>query len=152
MAPDGVKTGESADLDFDDLPSLVGYHLRRAQVAVFNDFVGTMGEVQITPGQYGVMTLIGANPGLSQSALARAVGIERSTMVAVIGGLESRNLLERNPSPVDKRSYALVLTSDGNKLLAKLKEMVRAHEQKMLSGLNDAERDQLIDLLSRLAD
>ncbi len=150
MAPDGVKTGESGDVDFDDLPSLVGYHLRRAQVAVFNDFVGTMGEVQITPGQYGVLTLIGANPGLSQSALARAVGIERSTMVAVIGGLEARKLVERKPSPVDKRSYALVLTGDGKKLLAQLKGMVRTHEEKMLSGLNDAERDQLIDLLSGL--
>jgi DNA-binding MarR family transcriptional regulator len=152
MAPDGVKAGESTELDFDDLPGLVGYHLRRAQVAVFNDFVGSMGEVQITPGQYGVMTLIGANPGLSQSALARAVGIERSTIVAVIGGLEARKLVQRKLSPVDKRSYALVLTNEGSKLLAKLKGMVRSHEQKVLSGLSDAERSQLIDLLSRLAD
>ena len=66
----------------------MGYHLRRAQISFFNDFENSMGGVQITPGQFGVITLIAANPGLTQSALARAVGIERSTMIAVIDVLE----------------------------------------------------------------
>ena len=67
----------------------MGYHLRHAQINFFNDFENSMGGVQITLGQFGVITLIAANPGLTQSALARAVGIERSTMVAVIDVLES---------------------------------------------------------------
>lgn len=89
-----------AEIDFDILPSLLGYRLRRAQITVFNDFVKTMSEVQITPGQFGVALLIHSNPGLTQSALARAVGIERSTMVAVIDALESRGLVERRKSVV----------------------------------------------------
>lgn len=139
------------DIDFDLLPGLVGYHLRRAQVAVFAQFADSIAR-QATPGQFGVLTLIGANPGLTQSALARAVGIERSTMVAVIDGLEDRGLVERRPSPVDRRSYALVLSGDGEALLADLKVRVRAHDDKATNSLNAEEKATLMALLRRLFD
>jgi DNA-binding MarR family transcriptional regulator len=131
---------------------LLGYHLRRAQITVFNDFVKTMSEVQITPGQFGVALLICSNPGLTQSALARAVGIERSTMVAVIDALESRGWVERRPSPLDRRSYALVLSDQGNALIEKLRPMVSSHEDRIAANLSDEERAQLIALLSKVAD
>jgi len=137
-------------LDFDILPTLVGYHLRQAQISVFNDFVRSMNKEQISPGQFGVLTLIGSNPGLSQSALARAVGIERSTMVAVIDALEVRGLVERQPSPVDRRSYALILSSKGEKLLQTLRPLVLGHDGRMTENLTAQERDALIHLLSKL--
>ncbi len=149
----GSQTNDSeAEIDFDILPTLIGYHLRRAQISVFNDFVKMMSELQITPGQFGVALLINANPGLTQSALARAVGIERSTMVAVIDALESRSLVERRPSPVDRRSYALILSEQGKQLIEKLKPMVATHEDRIASNLSDEERAQLISLLCKVAD
>ena len=144
------KLTNDNELDFDLLPSLVGYNLRRAQLSVFNDFAKTMGSAQITPGQFGVITLIAANPGMTQSALARAVGIERSTMVAVIDALESRGLVERRASPADRRSYALVPSSDGIALLERLKPMVLEHENRVAANLSFEERRQLVQLLSRL--
>ncbi|MBT4941193.1 MAG: MarR family transcriptional regulator, partial [Rhodospirillaceae bacterium] len=113
-----LENGTQADsgpgeINFDILPTLIGYHLRRAQITDFNGFLKSTSKLQITPGQFGVALIISANPGLTQSALARAVGIERSTMVAVIDALESRGLVERRPSPVDRRSYALVLSDQG---------------------------------------
>lgn len=140
------------ELDHDILPELIGYHLRRAQLTVFNDFVGTMANQQITPGQFGVLALISANPGLSQSALARAVGIERSTMVAVIDALQGRDLVERRPSPVDRRSYALVLSAAGKALLAVLKPLVAEHEDRISDGLTNDEKQILLRLLKKLAD
>ena len=128
----------------------MGYHLRRAQIRFFNDFENSMGGVQITPGQFGVITLIAANPGLTQSALARAVGIERSTMVAVIDVLESRSLVERRPSPVDRRSYALVLSAGGSDMLEQLKPMVLEHEKRVTANLDSEERSQLLRILSKL--
>jgi DNA-binding MarR family transcriptional regulator len=149
---DAQANNDDAEIDFDVLPTLLGYHLRRAQITVFNDFVKTMSEVQITPGQFGVALLICSNPGLTQSALARAVGIERSTMVAVIDALESRGLVERRPSPLDRRSYALVLSDQGNALIEKLRPMVSSHEDRIAANLSDEERAQLIALLSKVAD
>ncbi|NQV56151.1 MAG: MarR family transcriptional regulator [Rhodospirillales bacterium] len=129
----------------------MGYHMRRAQLRIFQDFAETMRDVQITPGQFGVLALIASNPGMTQSACARAVGIERSTMVAVIDALEQRKLVERRPSPVDKRSYALVLTMGGIKLMEELRPLVRRHEDRLTAGLSGPERRQLIDLLRRLS-
>ena len=143
---------DDGTLDFGVLPELIGYHLRRAQVHFFADFARTMAEAQVTPGQFGVLSLIGANPGMTQSALARAVGIERSTMVAVIDALQSRGLVERAPSPVDRRSYALVLTDQGKALLERLIPMVRAHERRLARKLVPEERERLIELLLKLTD
>ena len=118
---------------------------------MFNDFVKAMADVQITPGQFGVITIINSNPGLTQSALARAVGIERSTMVAVIDALEDRGLVERRPSPNDRRSYALVLSEKGKELHRDLEPLIKEHEQRISGDLTDEEKDQLIGYLTRMA-
>ena len=133
------------------LPDLVGYHLRKAQMAVFEQFNRTMAEHRITPGQFGILALIGANAGLTQSALARAVGIERSTMVAVIDSLERRGLVERRPSATDGRSHALVLSVEGKAQLSALKKLVAKHESQVLADLDGEERRTLINLLARIA-
>ncbi len=146
--PASIDTAKGK-VDYDILPSLVGYNLRRAQIAVFAKFATAVAEHQLTPGQFGVLTLIGANPGLTQSALAKAVGIERSTMVAVIDGLQRAGLVERRPSPIDRRSYALALTGAGQKISEVLKNLVVDHENRVLSGFSDSERDTLIALLQR---
>ena len=157
---DGTLSGQSArgrgpdyvadDIDYDILPELTGYHLRRAQVSVFGAFSRAIAGQNLTPGQFGVLVLIGTNTGLSQSALARAVGIERSTMVAAIDGLEGRGLVERRPSTVDRRSNALVLSPKGKALISKAKAQVRAHEDATFGMLDPAERDTLKDLLYRV--
>ncbi len=144
-------TNASPKVDFDCLPGLIGYQLRRAQVRVFNDFLESMKDIGVTPGQFGVMAIIGANAGLSQSALARAVGIERSTIVAVIDRLEARGLAHRRPSPTDRRSHALVLSEKGQVALARVKERVVDHERRIAENFTPAEQSRLIDFLKRLA-
>ncbi|MCP5366545.1 MAG: MarR family transcriptional regulator [Hyphomicrobiales bacterium] len=146
----GAPPRPSEDIDFDLLPGLVGYNLRRAQVVLFSSLSGALTELELTPGLFGLLVLIGANPGLSQSALARAMGIERSTMVASIDGLESRGLVERRPSQVDRRSNALVLSRKGRTLLKRAKELVQECEEGLFSGLADAERDTLRRLLRQI--
>ena len=146
----GVRSARTA-VDYGPLAGLIGYHLRRAQAVVFEDFMRSMAEQRITPGQFGVLTMVEANPDISQSALARALGIERSTMVAVIDELEARGLAERRAARHDRRSYALKLTADGAALLSALMPKVRRHEQRITADLSRAEKQRLIDLLRRLS-
>jgi DNA-binding MarR family transcriptional regulator len=134
------------------LPGLIGYHVRRAQVAVFQDFVRSLAELQLTPGQFGVLVLIDANPGLNQTQLGRALGIDRSTVVAVIDRLEGRGLVRRAPSPDDRRSYALRLSAAGKRQLAAALPRVREHEARLARDLSAAEQAQLIALLDRIPD
>jgi DNA-binding MarR family transcriptional regulator len=144
------KTGGNG-VELGMLKSLLGYHLRRAQVAVFQHFTAAMGEVDITPGQFGVLSVIAGNPGLSQTQLGNALGIDRSTVVAVIDRLEGRQLVKRTPSPNDRRSHALQLSEQGARLLKRLEEMVRAHERHISRELSPEDQQALLTLLDRVA-
>src|SRR5687767_7672043 len=95
------------------LPGLLGYRLRLAQQAVFRDFARSVGE--LSPGRAGIVLLIEANPGVNQSRLARAVGLDRSTLVGLIHGLEDRGILERRRGE-DRRTNGLWLTAAGRAL------------------------------------
>jgi DNA-binding MarR family transcriptional regulator len=94
--------------------------------------------------------LIEANSGLNQTRLGNALGIDRSTVVAVIDRLEGRGLVDRKPAPSDRRSYALHLTEQGRALLHQARDLVVAHETRIAKNLNAAEQAQLIELLSRI--
>lgn len=145
------RAGKNGKMALGPLPDLIGYNLRRAQVAVFQSFQNAVAPHDITPGQFGVLIMIRENQGLSQSDLGAAVGIDRSTMVAVIDRLESRGLVVRAPSPNDRRSYALRLSDKGEELMQELVPRIQAHDQAMVKDLSEAEINQLIDCLRRIA-
>ncbi|HLS85856.1 MAG TPA: MarR family transcriptional regulator [Burkholderiales bacterium] len=131
------------------LPNLLGYRLRRAQQAVFRDFAQTIPE--LSPGRVGILLLIDANPGVTQSRLAQAVSLDRSTMVGVIDALESRGLVERRRGK-DRRTNGLWLTPSGRVLLARIKRRIQQHERRVAARLTAAERSQLLELLNKLSD
>ncbi|MBL6931488.1 MAG: MarR family transcriptional regulator [Rhodospirillales bacterium] len=140
-----------ANVDWGMLDDLVGFHLRRAQSVVFDHFMRVIKDERITPGQFGVLTLIEENPGLNQSRLAGALGIERSTMVAVINVLEERDLVKRQESTADRRSYVLSLTRQGKALLGVVNGKVCDHEQQITAALNGSEKEVLVDLLKKIS-
>jgi len=135
---------------FGFLPDLIGYHLRRAQLAVFQDFTAAMDGAEITPGQFGVLALIDANPGLSQTRLGEILGIDRSTVVGVIDKLETQGLVERASHPKDRRAHALRLSPSGGRRFRALARRVHRHETRIARHLSTAERELLITLLQRI--
>jgi DNA-binding MarR family transcriptional regulator len=131
------------------LPGLVGYQLRLAQLSVFRDFEEHVGALGVSPGRVGVLALIEANPGVTQGELARAVGLDRSTMVPLLDGLEKRGILERRRG-ADRRTNGLWLTPSGRRLLAEVKRRTHEHEERIAAGLSRPERAQLVALLRKL--
>jgi DNA-binding MarR family transcriptional regulator len=140
------------NLDRGMLPALLGYALRRTQSAVFADFAATFTEAgeALTPGEFGLLVLVERNEGLSQMALARALSIDRSTLVPILDRLQARGLLLRRASPTDGRTHALALTPGGGKALAKFTQLVRRHEKRVAAGLSTAETRTLIELLEKV--
>lgn len=130
------------------LPGLLGYRLRLAQQAVFRDFARAIPEA--SPGRAGILFLVEANPGVTQSRLAQAVGLDRSTLVGVLHTLEQRQLIERRRGE-DRRTNGLWLTRAGRALAASLKRRIRVHERRVATRLTSAERAQLLLLLEKLA-
>ena len=137
-------------LNFGLLTSLIGYQVRRAQVAVFQHFAAAFAELQLTPGQLGALVLIRDNPGLSQSTLGTALGVDRSTVVPLIDRLEARALVVRAPSPRDRRSHALQLSPGGLDMLGRAERRVREHEATIAHRLSEIERQTLLELLAKI--
>lgn len=127
------------------LSGLLGYRLRVAQQAVFRDYARAIPEA--SPGRAGILFLIDANPGVTQSRLAQAVGLDRSTLVGVLHDLEG--LVERRRG-TDRRTNGLWLTRTGRALVESLKRRVRVHERRVAARLTPAERSQLLELLEKL--
>jgi DNA-binding MarR family transcriptional regulator len=148
----GDSEKPKAQVDLGPLPELIGYVLRRAQLVVFQDFFATFAPYDIRPAQFSVLTVIERNPGLTQSQVAAALGIKRTNFVGLLDALEKRGLAERRQTARDKRSYALYLTAEGATLMRKLKPVLRAHEQRMVSKVGEDGRDRLIALLRDIAD
>ena len=137
-------------IDFDELPSYVGYQVRRTQAAIFADFEAALANVDFTPGSFGVLTLVRANPGITQVALAAAFGVDKSTMSPVIVRLEKRGLVRREVLASDRRCHALYLEKAAEAQFLAAREKVRAFESSVASRLSRPEQRELTRLLAKL--
>lgn len=138
------------EIDLDVLTQHLGYFLRRAQVWVFQDFIKTLSAVDLRPAQYSVLVVIGANPGLSQAELADRLAIERARLVHMLDHLQKRGLTERLPSPTDRRTHALQLTREGQKVLKRAKALANKHEERLAQRLGPDAREQVLNLLGEM--
>jgi DNA-binding MarR family transcriptional regulator len=137
-------------LDFGELPTYVGYQVRRTQAKIFADFEATLGNVELTPGSFGVLTLIRANPGITQVALATAFGVDKSTMSPVIFRLEKRGLVRREVLASDRRCHALYFEASAEPQFLAAREKIRAFEVGVAARLSKSEQRELSRLLAKL--
>ncbi len=147
-----MSSKDNSNIDFGVLNELIGYRLRRAQLVFFNRFGDACADMGISPGLFGVLVIVSRNPGLTQTAIAQALGNDRSAMVAAVDKLESMSLVERRRAKSDRRSYALYLTDEGKGRYQLIEERVLEHERAFSDILNDGEKDKLISVLSRLTE
>jgi DNA-binding MarR family transcriptional regulator len=147
-----ARAGEGGErqLDFDELPTYVGYQVRRAQAKIFSEFEATLKDFDFTPGSFGVLTLIRANPGITQVALAAAFGVDKSTMSPVIFRLEKRGLIRREILPSDRRCHALFFQESGEATFLAAREVIRVFEERVAARLSRLEQRELARLLVKL--
>lgn len=149
-----TESGEPGErmVDLGALPSFLGYAIRRAQLTISDDFNRTLAAVDLRPAYFYTLLVIQKNPGLNQSDVSAALGIQRTNFVVMVNELEGRGLIERRPSASDRRSYALHLTRKGRALLARAMELQAEHQARFVSVLGADEHDRLIRLLGKLAE
>jgi MarR family transcriptional regulator, transcriptional regulator for hemolysin len=108
-----------------------------------------LGTVGLTPALFALLNVVGAREGAIQQELGLALGIDRSTMVALIDELESAGLAKRRPSPTDRRAREIAITPKGRRLLQRAKELIAQVEDEVLAALSAEERRELLTLLRR---
>jgi DNA-binding MarR family transcriptional regulator len=140
------------EVDLGDLPDQLGFLVRRVQLWVFREFTRKLAQLDVTLAQYSVLTVVDANPGINQLAVASALAIERAGLGRLIERLEARNLLKRFPSTVDRRSYVLHLTSEGRKALGRMRAIVYANEKRLVEKFRPGDAQDLRRVLSAFRD
>jgi DNA-binding MarR family transcriptional regulator len=114
-------------------------------------FAERLEALKLTPSDAGILRLLGAAAGISQQALSKQLGMHASRLVALLDSLEERRLLERRPNQDDRRLYSLFLTEQGVAMLRQVGQIARLHGEELCSSLSDQEREQLVELLERIA-
>ena len=132
------------------LDEFVGYAIRRAQIAIYEEFDRELAPMKITPPRLSSLLLIEGNPGLTQTQLAELIGVVRSGMVALIDFLEAEGWVRRDGKAGDRRAYGLRLTAKGRAHLARVKTRIAALEDRWSSGLTPGEKRTLFALLEKV--
>lgn len=137
-----------------DLPSsLTERTAFRLQLAVAR--AQAMGEealvgIAVSGREYGALAVIADRGPSAQIAVGRALGIDRTTTVAVLAGLEARGYVDRAPDPANRRAYLVSLTAEGDRVRARAAEVLVACEDRFLAPLTPGERTALHEILGRL--
>jgi DNA-binding MarR family transcriptional regulator len=132
----------------DPLPNFPGYALRRAANATAAELAGRLGEMGLRQSDVSVLILIGENPGVTASAIGRALDIQRANMVPLLNRLEDAALIERRP--LDGKSLGLHLSPRGAKHLAEARAVVEAFEADLIARVPEPHRPHLLPALEAL--
>ncbi len=132
------------------LREFVGYTLRRTSSIIQADLAQTLKPFDLRMLTFSALSLIINNPGLRQSQLADAMDVEHPNMVSLIDDLEARNLITRERSTSDRRAYAVCGTEAGKRLYEAAHKAVADHENRLLAGLNDDQRQQILGAMEMI--
>jgi DNA-binding MarR family transcriptional regulator len=132
------------------LQGFVGFNLRIAQDASFRAFARESGSGNIRPGRFAALMVLRDNPGITQSALGRAIARDKSTVTPLLQGLQREGLIRRERSSTDRRSVTLRLTAAGEAALRGLVRHARRHDRR-LDAIVGSAKPEFLALLRKIA-
>ena len=141
-----MTTHPSADPPITEFAGQLFFRLWRATHTRTAEVLGSLG---LTPALFALLNVIAAREGAIQQELGSALGIDRSTMVALIDQLENAGLARRRRSATDRRAREIAITPKGRRLLQRARGLIAQVEDEVLAGLTAEERHELLTLLRR---
>ena len=127
------------------------YLLKRALVDLEDLHAKHLAPVGVSGRELAVLLLLDGRDPESQQQAAQRLGVDRTTMVGLLDGLETKGLVARRADAGDRRRNVLELTEDGQTALVRALRASDEAERQLLAELDDAESAQLRTLLTRLA-
>jgi len=136
----------STDVEIAEFAGQLFFRLWRVSNTLTTEALHSIG---LTPALFGVLNVLAARDDAIQQELGSTMGIDPSTMVALIDKLESEGLAKRRPDPRDRRARQVSITPKGRRLLERARKMAFEAEDEVLRGLTAAERRELQGLLRK---
>ena len=133
--------------DFQHAP---GHLIRRAHQLAVAIFMEETGGFDVTPVQFAILNALVEDPGEDQVTLAGKVAFDAATFGSVIGRLEAKGWVRREPDAVDRRRKLLWVTPEGEAAALQMKRAVGKAQSRIVAPLEAAERQQLVNLLGKL--
>ena len=137
----------SKSFDFQHAP---GHLIRRAHQLAVAIFMEETGSFDVTPVQFAILNALIDDPGEDQVTLAGKVAFDAATFGSVIGRLEVKGWVRREPHAHDRRRKLLWITAEGEHAARQMKRAVSRVQTRILGPLKAAERQQLTTLLRKL--
>jgi DNA-binding MarR family transcriptional regulator len=159
--PSGADTTNSSDAasDSQSIAELIeklplwrrpGYLIRRLHQIHYALFFEEFGDSDVTPVQYGLLTILSTNPGCDQVTIAHSLGIDRTNVADVLGRLVTAGLVQRERSTVDRRSNVARLTPKGEETLATMMPAMARAQTRLLEVLEPKQREDFVQTLMTL--
>jgi MarR family transcriptional regulator, organic hydroperoxide resistance regulator len=123
--------------------------IRRAEQALMGHHEAVLRGYGLTMTQYTVLLAISREGGMSGAQLARSAGVTQQTMATVLTGLEAKQLITRQPSPVHAKVLIAALTQQGQQVLNHAYQEVNTLERAFADTFAPGEHAALCDLLER---
>lgn len=134
-----------------DLPTFFPYQLSQLQTAVSECIAQVyLGKYSLSKQEWRVLATLNNQSPLSASQIGEQCALEKMPTSRAIKSLVEKALLIKAESQQDKRAFLLSLSDQGMQLMADLSPLIKAQEKSLLSVLNDAEIQQLNNMMSKL--
>ena len=127
----------------------LGFLVGRAHSHLHRRFLASLAPLDLEPRLYGTLTLLAATGPVSQSEVARLLGLSGASVVQIADDLERRGLVERRRDPADRRTQRLHLRPGADQTIDRARGIAATCVGSQLAELSDPEAARLVDLLHR---
>jgi MarR family transcriptional regulator for hemolysin len=141
-APVGVEAPQP-------LAANLAWLLSQASYALATQLTAALQDLGVSPRAHCVLSTAMTGE-LTQTELAHAVGLDKTTMVVTIDELERAGLAERRPSKTDRRARVIAVTKTGEKKVAKAADVVERVQAEALASLPPRQREAFMEALASL--
>jgi DNA-binding MarR family transcriptional regulator len=132
----------------------VGYFLERTtrnvKLAFTKKFKAL--NIDLTPEQWVMLDKLSQENSLSQVELANASFKNAPTISRIIDVMEKKQLVKREKATDDRRSYKITLTTEGKKLVKKIRPHVSGLREKSWNQLSDKDYTEFIRIINQVFD
>jgi DNA-binding MarR family transcriptional regulator len=126
-----------------ELSRRLGYLLKHAQLRMAELTAKALTPYGIDGREFGVLVSLADGEPRSQQQAAQRLGIDRTTMVAMLDTLEDKGLVSRHPDANDRRRNVVELTAAGQDTLRQATEASDDAERAFLAPLSPQAARQL---------